>query len=231
MQKHGRGLDLYLGFGTSWNTGLIPFALLYPERGIVPPKILVFPYYRAIFHGRESDVPPNKEERPLNSIASIQSNTIDYIEEQIDGKKFRHMVKEIIGHGLTYHAVERSGLRIGILKNFVLRREHSSVTGSENSIHNEKVWGIRVLELQSTGIYKPIASSMGRNSRESLTSISRRIAPLLYEKDPRIGWRSLGPPCPLFDNEHFFGVAYRDKMNSKVHWWGGGIVGWVSDID
>lgn len=145
------------------------------------------------------------------------------------------MVKEIIGDGLTYHAVERSGLRIEILKDFVLRREHSSVTGNENSIHNEKVWGIRVLEFSPSesvhGIYNPIASSMGRNSKESLTSIARRMAPMLYEKDPRIGWRSLGPPCPLFDNEHFFEPKYRDKMASKVHWWGGGIVGWVSDTD
>ena len=198
-------------------------------------------------------MPPNKEERPLNSDTIDTIDGIDTIEECTpyteytekegesystygassgDGKKFRHMVKEVIGDGLTYHAVERSGLRIEILKDFVLRREHSSSSGKENSIHNEKVWGIRVLEFSPSdsvyGIYKPIASSMGRNSRESLTSIARRMAPLLYEKDPRIGWRNLGPPCPLFDNEHFFEPAHRDKMESKVHWWGGGIVGWVT---
>lgn len=184
-------------------------------------------------------MPPNKEERPLDGIDGIDGIDCSAIEAEKEGstygKKFRHMVKEIIGDGLTYHAVERSGLRIEILKDFVLRREHSSVTGNENSIHNEKVWGIRVLEFSPSesvhGIYNPIASSMGRNSKESLTSIARRMAPMLYEKDPRIGWRSLGPPCPLFDNEHFFEPKYRDKMASKVHWWGGGIVGWVSDTD
>ena len=171
-------------------------------------------------------MPPNKENAP--------SGRPEGDKEILDGKKFRKLITEVLGHGLTYHAVERAGLRIEIHKDFVLRREVSSISGEENSIHKEKVWVIKVLEITgaqkgSGYFYKTITSESGRNSKESLRQIARRMAPMLYEKDPRIGWRSLGPDCPLFDNLHFLEAGSRPATDQ--HWWGGGIVGWVTDSD
>ena len=167
-----------------------------------------------------------KEDQPL-----LCSEGAGGPSEKEKEKEFRKLVTEVIGVGLTYYAVERSGLKITIHKDFVLRRETSCVSGKENSIHSEKVWIIKILEVLDSfgcgaGEGVVIASDHGQNSKENLAVIARRIAPFLYEKDPRIGWRKLGPPCPLFDNDHF---PSSSCGAGEEAWWGGGIVGWVTN--
>lgn len=154
--------------------------------------------------------------------------------EHFNQQQRRKLLTEVLGNGLTYHAVERAGLRIEISKDFAIRREVSSVSGKEKSIHKEKVWNIRVCcsAAEAEGAYEEvIALGRGHNSKESLRQIARRMAPMLYEKDPRIGWRGLGPDCPLFDNLHFLGSGFTDQKLDPDHWWGGGIIGWVSDTE
>lgn len=52
---------------------------------------------------------------------------------------------------------------------------------------------------------------------------AKRVAPYVYDWDPRIGWQNL-PDCPLFDRNDR--DCRRPRISQAEYYWGGGNVGW-----